>query len=233
MYGLNFALPPRSLLWPFATVFLVMHFLHLSLVAFIENSIHQYQQGFIAFWLYAITHAEIAILHYLLISGMLVLVLIFSMRLTASQFTQVGKELSLLLPLGPLLDIIFHFTSVIAYRSFQNSFQSDLTPARRLVAALSPGVEDELLYFTWGHRIVFVLLSLCSAVYVWRRIGGIARPLFTFVASYLSISAVLAFLSPSDVPPPVQVSPLLQLSVVLWIGNVFLLLRSEFTSNKA
>lgn len=227
------AYPMPSLIWPFLAVFLLTHFLHLSLVAFIEFVSQGLRSGFFSFWIYAIAHSELAILHYLLISGLLILVLIFAMRLSATQFTQVGRLLSLFIPWAPIIDIVFHFTNLSLYKSFRNYFQSEIEPAQRLAAAMVPGVEDGVIYLTWGHRIVFVLMSFFMAAYVWRSVGGYSRPIFALLASYLAISAVLAFLSPSDIPPPSQVPPLVILTTLLWVGNLFLLMRREFISNKA
>ena len=228
MTRLKMARPSNRILASVLSCFLVADILHFFFLMLIERSFaingSSYHLDSYSILLGFVIGLEINAF----LAGIIIFFALILLPCKATQWHHLARLLCLLVPLGPLMDLVLHNFGIKSYRAYQNLFSVEISPWGRLSASILPGFADHVIHFTYGHRLLFLSISVLSAAFIFRYTRDAFKALLMLSLTYVSICSALGFLSPSDIPPSVIAMNSAFLPVLIWVGNALLIARSEF-----
>lgn len=229
---LGLSLPHKSILLSVAGCFGAAHTLHFCTLFFCEFLFSSTERVFFFDWYSALLGFAIGFEINSLLAGAVVFLSLIFLGQHGVQWFRLSKLLCALIPFGPLFDVVFDRLNWYKFKPYQNLFMSELSALERFKAALSPGIAEDVVFITLGHRVLFVLISIASAFFVLHFTRNILRTFAMLFFSYVSLCTILAFLSPSDIPPMLIFQSMMLLPIVIWTGNAFFIARFEFISRQ-
>lgn len=226
----HLAWPTKSVLFLVFGSFLLANFVHFLILLATEYFLSSATRGFYFDWFSVALGFSIGLSLNSLVAAVLIFILLIGLNKESRQWHRAAVFLSIGLPLAPLFDLIFHYTGFIPYVGYKNLFGTDASLFVRMRDALVPGFANPIIQIPLGYRIIFVLLAALNGMFIYKHTENELRSAVAFIMSYLSVCAIIAFLSPSNIPPTVVLQNLIILPVVAWLANAFLIGRSEFSA---
>ena len=210
-----------------ATLFLISNLVHFAILIGVEMYFSTVIRSFYFDWYSVIVGFSTGLCLNALVAAALVFYQLIGLNESAQNWTKAAKFLCLCLPLGPLLDWIFHVSTVIPYTGYRNAFSAEIPLFSRIMGVIIPGRLSGIVDVPVGYRIIFVLLSVINAIYIFRYTRNYVRSALVFMMSYFSVCLIIGSLSPSDLPPLTILKNLFALPIAAWAANLFLIRRIQ------
>lgn len=227
---IRLAWPTKKVLYSVFGTFIFANVVHFLILLATEYFLSSVTRGFYFDWYSVLLGFSIGLSLNSLVAAVLIFILLIGLNKESRQWNHAAVYLSLGLPIAPLLDLLFHYTRLVPYIGYKNLFGTDASIFVRLRDALVPGFANPIIQIPIGYRILFILLAALNGIFIYKHTESSLRSAAAFMTSYLSVCAIIAFLSPSNIQPALVFENIILLPALAWIANAFLIGRSEFAA---